>query len=168
MKKFLAVFLAVFTLLTGVAILTTPQVSAQACSSDNSGSCPPCPVGTTEGQDCPDGNSACEGGKCVPFRTLNISGPKRGGGIAVGAPLPLGNISLQGYIGRIIRQALGFVGIIGLIVFVYGGVMYMTAAGNDERIKKAKSTLIWAVLGMIMVFAAYGIVAAVVNVLERA
>ena len=56
-----------------------------------------------------------------------------------------------------ISYALGFVGVVFLILMIVGGLMWMTAAGNDERVNKAKSLITNAVIGMVIVFSAYAI-----------
>lgn len=87
-------------------------------------------------------------------------------GPSVGMPLPLAGISLQGLAGRIIRTVLGLSGVVALIMFIYGGVMWMTAAGNEERLKKAKNTLVWSTIGLIGLFASYTLVSFVINALS--
>lgn len=44
-----------------------------------------------------------------------------------------------------------FFGIIAGIMFAYGGIKYMTALGNEQEVEKAKNTIIWALVGMIIV-----------------
>jgi len=61
-------------------------------------------------------------------------------------------------IANIIKQLMGVVGSIALIMFIYGGFMWMTAVGNEERVKKGRGILMWSTLGMIVVFSAYAIV----------
>ncbi len=68
-----------------------------------------------------------------------------------------GEGSIPRRIGSIISYALGFVGVIFLILMIAGGLMWMTAAGNEERVSKAKSLITNAVIGMIIVFSAYAI-----------
>lgn len=70
---------------------------------------------------------------------------------------PLGSTSLtpQLLAGRIISAVLGIVGSIALIMFISGGFKWMTAGGNEEKIKRGKDTLVWATLGLIVIFAAY-------------
>lgn len=77
-----------------------------------------------------------------------------------GDPLhPLGSgITVQGIIGRLISAILGLLGSISLAMFVYGGITWMMAQGNEEKIKKAKNTLVYAVLGLIIAFAAFEII----------
>lgn len=77
---------------------------------------------------------------------------------ASGDPLhPLGNTTLQAIIGRIVSVILGILGSVSLLMFVYGGIVWMTAAGNDEKIKKAKNTIVYAIFGLIIAFASFGI-----------
>lgn len=68
-----------------------------------------------------------------------------------------GESSIPARIGNIISYALGFVGVVFLILMIAGGLMWMTAAGNDERVNKAKSLITNAVIGMVIVFSAYAI-----------
>ena len=79
--------------------------------------------------------------------------------LAAGDPLhPLGpttEVTLEGIIGRMISALLGLLGSISLVMFVYGGLTWMMAAGNEERIKKAKNTLVYATLGLIIAFGSY-------------
>ncbi|HTK05178.1 MAG TPA: pilin [Candidatus Eisenbacteria bacterium] len=77
---------------------------------------------------------------------------------STGDPLhPLGGTTLELIIGRVISVILGLLGSISLVMFVYGGITWMTAAGNDEKIKKAKNTIVYAVFGLIVAFSAFGI-----------
>ncbi len=74
-----------------------------------------------------------------------------------GIPQTGGEEAIPNLIGNIIMGALGSVGIIFLILMIIGGVMWMTASGNEERVTKAKSLITNAVIGMIIVFSAYAI-----------
>ena len=85
----------------------------------------------------------------------------------VGIPLPLGNVSVQGLIGRIIKTLLGLVGTLALVMFIYGGFLYMTSAGNEEKVTKGKNTIVWAILGLIAVFGAYSIVDFVIKAINK-
>lgn len=71
------------------------------------------------------------------------------------AGLPTGNIETK--IGDVIGLALGFVGTIFFILVIWSGFMWMTAAGNDEQIKKAQEVLKAAVIGLIIIVSAYAI-----------
>lgn len=43
------------------------------------------------------------------------------------------------------------VGIIAVIMIIIGGFHYITSGGSDEKVKKAKNTLLYAVIGLIVV-----------------
>lgn len=73
-------------------------------------------------------------------------------------PRPLGEDSLQIIIGRVINVVLGVVGSVFLVMFIYGGVLWMMSSGNNEKIQKGRDTLIWATLGLIVIFASYAMV----------
>ncbi|MFA5185898.1 MAG: hypothetical protein WC551_05390 [Patescibacteria group bacterium] len=68
-----------------------------------------------------------------------------------------GATDLVTIIGRIINIALGFVGIVFLVLMLYAGYMYMTAAGDPEKIKKAVATIRNSVIGIIIIASAWAI-----------
>lgn len=61
----------------------------------------------------------------------------------------------QQIIGQFIGIALSFVGVIFLILVIWGGIKWMTAQGEEEKISSAKKIISAAVVGLILVFAAY-------------
>jgi hypothetical protein len=72
---------------------------------------------------------------------------------------PLGDIDTpQKLIGKIINSALGIVGSIALVMFIYGGFTWMLAAGNAEAVSKGKNILIWSVIGLVIIFSSYALV----------
>jgi len=73
---------------------------------------------------------------------------------------PIGSTDLRVIISRLIRADLGVVGALFLVMFVYGGVQWMTA-GESKRIDSAKKTLVNAVIGMIIIAFSYSIVSLV-------
>ena len=72
---------------------------------------------------------------------------------------PLGaDITPQTFIGGIIRAILGIVGSLALVMFIYGGFIWMTAAGNAEQVAKGRNILVWATIGLIVIFTSYALV----------
>lgn len=57
-------------------------------------------------------------------------------------------------ISNFIAYLVGFLYLIAVIYGIYGGFLILTAAGDEERVKKGKTTLIHAVLGLIVIFLA--------------
>lgn len=64
---------------------------------------------------------------------------------------------VPGTIGKVIGAVLAFVGIVFLILVIYGGFMWMFARGNEQEVTKARDLIISAVVGLIIVLAAYAI-----------
>lgn len=60
-------------------------------------------------------------------------------------------------IANIIRVFLGLLGIIAVVIVLYGGYVYMTSAGEPEKIKKAKKILINAFIGLLIILTAFSI-----------
>jgi hypothetical protein len=60
-------------------------------------------------------------------------------------------------VGNVIKAVLALTGTIFLILTIYAGILWMTAAGNEERVKKATSIITTAIVGLIVVMAAYAI-----------
>ena len=61
-------------------------------------------------------------------------------------------------IGQIINGVLGIVGSLALVMFIYGGFVWMLAAGSNEKVQKGKDILVWATIGLVVIFAAFAIV----------
>lgn len=58
-------------------------------------------------------------------------------------------------IGTIVSSVLGFLGIIFFCLIGYAGLIWMTAQGSEEKIERAKDTISGAVIGLVIVMAAY-------------
>lgn len=58
-------------------------------------------------------------------------------------------------INRAIKMLMAFIGSIALVLYIYSGFMWMTASGNAERVTKAKTTMVWTTLGVLMMLASY-------------
>jgi hypothetical protein len=71
---------------------------------------------------------------------------------------PLGVTSVPRLIGNIIKTVLAIVGALALAMFIYGGFTWLTSGGSAEKIKKGKDILIWAVIGLVVIFASYSLV----------
>lgn len=65
-----------------------------------------------------------------------------------------------------IKIALAFCGMIAVAFIIAGGYQYITSAGNQETSKKAGQTITYAIVGLIIVLAAYLIINTVLNALS--
>ncbi|MFA4954998.1 MAG: pilin [Patescibacteria group bacterium] len=68
-----------------------------------------------------------------------------------------GGTDLVTIIGRIINIALGFIGIVLLVLMLYAGFTWMTAAGDPEKVKKAKDIIRNALIGLVIISSAWAI-----------
>lgn len=76
-------------------------------------------------------------------------------GSSAGYTNDLKNISGETLTIQIINLVLTFVGIGFLLLMIYGGITWMTAAGNETKVDKAKKIIISGVIGLIVIFSAY-------------
>lgn len=67
------------------------------------------------------------------------------------------DVALESVIGQIITGLLSLIGIILILYVIYGGILYMSARGNEEQAKKATSIITRAIIGLIIVLTAYAI-----------
>ncbi|OGH69719.1 MAG: hypothetical protein A3C90_04060 [Candidatus Magasanikbacteria bacterium RIFCSPHIGHO2_02_FULL_51_14] len=86
---------------------------------------------------------------------------------SVPLPNPLGEgvTSIPDIIGGVINTILGILGAITLFVFVDGAFNWITSAGSPERVKKGMKTMLFAVVGLFIIFASYGILNALFEAL---
>ena len=131
--KIKALVLSVAVAMTILAPATLALADASDCASD------PMAAG------CP-----CEGSSATICDDLkNTNG---------GAESDLAKI-INGYI----KLALIGVGALAVIVLIYGGIKYMTSAGNKNNISSAKTIIIYAVAGLVLALSAYAIIEFVVG-----
>jgi cytochrome bd-type quinol oxidase subunit 2 len=67
------------------------------------------------------------------------------------------NTNLQSIVAGLIQAALSLVGVLLLIYLIYAGFLWMTAQGDGKQVDKAKDIIKNAVIGLIIIFAAYAI-----------
>ena len=69
----------------------------------------------------------------------------------------MGNRDPRTIAANVINILLGMLGVVAVIIILYGGFLWMTAAGNDDNVGKAKQILGAGVIGLLIVLAAYAI-----------
>lgn len=83
-------------------------------------------------------------------------------------PLQLGDGGPFVLYGRLIKGFIGVAGAVALFFFIQGGFWWLASGGNDERIKKGKDTLTWAVIGLAVIFGSYFILSFIISMLTGA
>jgi len=69
----------------------------------------------------------------------------------------LSQISIGALAAQIIQVVLGLLAVIFLVLLIIAGFQWMTAAGNEEQVKKSLATMKSAIIGLIIILAAYAI-----------
>ena len=97
----------------------------------------------------PEGKAQCApgGGALANGETCALENP-----IGVGQK---GTTEVGDLINQIIKVALGIIGALTLLMFVWGGFQWLTSAGNPEKVSAGTQTMIWAVIGVVLVLASY-------------
>lgn len=89
-------------------------------------------------------------------------------GIGYGAYTGLSGQDLRITIANIIRTAMGLLGIIAVLIILYGGFKWMTAAGSEDKVGEAKKIITAGIIGLIIIISAYAIASFVVSNLVTA
>lgn len=65
---------------------------------------------------------------------------------------------------RIINLMLFIVGVLAIFMMIYGGIRYVLSGGDNGKVKDAKNTILYAIVGLIVAILGYAIVNWVVSV----
>lgn len=71
--------------------------------------------------------------------------------------------NLTGDITNIVNAIIGALGIVAVVVIIIGGILYMTSSGESGKVKKAKDTILYGVIGLVICVLAFAIVNFVIN-----
>jgi hypothetical protein len=106
---------------------------------------------------CADGSTASftSGTTCPTGCTATAS---TAGTVTLDNPLGKGNTDIPSLLGTVINSIMGVIGSLALAMFIYGGITWMLSAGNQEQVTKGKNILIWAAVGIVIIFSAYALV----------
>jgi heme/copper-type cytochrome/quinol oxidase subunit 2 len=74
----------------------------------------------------------------------------------------------NGLVKNIINILSAVVGILAVIMIIYAGFRYVTSGGSDEGVKAAKNTILYAIVGLVIVALAQLIVHFVINKTSQA
>lgn len=80
---------------------------------------------------------------------------------------PLSTSDPKVFLANLVRIALGLLSIIALVMFIYGGLTFLTSGGNEQKISRAKATLVWATIGIVVIFGSYSLLSFIVNTIVK-
>ena len=69
---------------------------------------------------------------------------------------------------NVISSFLGLVALIAVIMAIYGGFLILTGGANEENVAKGRKTLLYAIVGIIVIFLSWSIISLVFNALDGA
>ena len=75
--------------------------------------------------------------------------------------------TITSFISSVTAIILYIAGIIAVIMIVYGGILYMTALGQEAKLETAKKTLIWSIVGFVLIILAQAIIDAIMRNLQK-
>ena len=81
----------------------------------------------------------------------------------VGSGDDLNEGALTDAIVNIVNIVIGILGFICVAVIIIGGVGYMTSSGDPGKVKKAKDTILYGIIGLVICALAFAIVNFVIN-----
>ncbi|MFH1047920.1 MAG: pilin [Patescibacteria group bacterium] len=165
---------ALLTVLFSVAALTLLPLMAQAiCEAEISADCnttlmPDCTTGASCGNTANPGTCQVQPPATTATCIANPAAPTADTGTAAATtaqplaarelPNPLGNVTdLRVVIGKVITMFTGIAGSLALLMFVYGGVMWLISGGSEERIKAGRQAIVWSTIGLFVIFGSYAI-----------
>ena len=76
---------------------------------------------------------------------------------------PASDMSFTDSIITIINWVIGILGLVCVIVIIIGGVNYMTSSGEAGKVKKAKDTILYGIIGLVVCILAFAIVNFVIS-----
>jgi len=68
---------------------------------------------------------------------------------------PLGTTDVLVINNRVVKISLGFLGGAAFLMFLWGGMQWLVSRGDTKLITSGKNTIIWAILGLILIFTSY-------------
>ena len=89
-------------------------------------------------------------------------------GLQYGTATGLGTKDLREGIMSIVRLLFGFLGVIAILLMLWGGFRWMTAAGNEEKTGEAKKIITAGIIGLVIIFISYAIATFVITQLITA
>ncbi len=84
-------------------------------------------------------------------------------GLQYGSATGLGTKDIREGIMSVIRALLGFLGIVAIVIMLYGGFVWLTSAGNEEKVSQAKKIISAGIIGLIIIFVSYALATFVIT-----
>jgi hypothetical protein len=70
-------------------------------------------------------------------------------------------------INRIIKAVIGVTGSAALVIFIYGGFLWLTSMGDEKKVKDGTNAMKWATIGLFVIFSSYVLINFILNSLNK-
>lgn len=74
-----------------------------------------------------------------------------------------GETSFRQIVLTIVNFVLGFLAILAVVMIIYGGFLYVSSAGNQEKADQGKQILTYAVIGIVIILISFALVQTVLT-----
>ncbi|NQV00462.1 MAG: hypothetical protein HQ538_07015 [Parcubacteria group bacterium] len=102
----------------------------------------------------------------ILFLILNLNYAKAssgGSGDVVSLQSPINIESPAELAALVVRANVAIVGLVAVAAMIYAGILYFTSGGNEEQAGKAKKTMTYAIIGLVVVLLSYVIINTLIN-----
>ena len=89
---------------------------------------------------------------------LNILMVKTSLAVSVNISNPIASSDFSTLIENVLLWVLGVAGAITLLMLITGGVLYVTSAGDEQKVATAKKMINWTILGLMIILSSYAII----------
>lgn len=89
-------------------------------------------------------------------------------GLQYGTELGLGTRDIRSTVASLIRAIMGLLGIVAVVIILFGGFKWMTAGGNDDQVGEAKKWIFSGIIGLAIILSAYALASFIINQLVTA
>lgn len=112
--------------------------------------------------------------KVVPFLMFSLPMFVHAAGVNLGLTsdvereLGLGTADIRVTVASIINVFMGLLGIVAVVIVLYGGFTWMTAGGNEDKVTEARQRIVAGIIGLAIILSAYAIARFVISSLITA
>lgn len=89
-------------------------------------------------------------------------------GLSYGADTGLGTSDVRKTVSDIINVTLSLLGIVAVVIILWGGFRWMTAGGNEESVSEARKIIFSGIIGLAIILSAYAVARFVLEQLYQA
>lgn len=105
------------------------------------------------------GSAPQAGGSQDAKNLLDAAAGDQGAGFQIGA----GGDTLSSALAAVLNGIFAILGVVFLGFMIWAGFLWLTAGGNDEQVSRAKQMIQQAVIGIIVIIAAYAVTTFVIS-----